>query len=382
MRANRLICIWGILLVFLLCQVSVIFGQSDEYEYEDEEEVANSVPSKQQQNVQSPSAAVADEYEYEYEEEEVLAAPFSNSQQQQRQQQNNFEQQHHQQQASFQNVDDSDIVTRNGFIRHGGGLMKIGRPLVDEVYINETVDKYDCVRFVDSLVHIVEATEDEDMSMNVTAQIQELKQKMDRVMQMTNRASGESSGSDASSTDPSLRTIPSKNDTQSNNGTDSNSEKSKVKRMSFREKQALRLQQRKEREIARESVRPKFRLGADCESLICASCKSIIDEFGQLVFGAIRNAKVKYIDQLTESFCSSKVISVKYIEVVTDVCQAFEQETLGYKEAMVTAFEGLQKWEEANKLPVLAKLKKNVSSINKYPLFWYYIIFTRTALFQ
>lgn len=338
------VIVWGLLLVaIVLCaQFYPVLSQVDEYEYEDEEPAA--VGSQSQSTASAPSTA--DEYEYEYEDEEPHATPQF--------QQKPFDNQH----------ENPDLIARNGFIRHGGGLMKIGRPLVDDIYVNETMEKYDCVRFVDSLVHVAEPQEEFEDTLNVTAQIQELKQKMDRVMQMTAARNGDI-GNDAKDApvDPSLRTVQTKNETQAN-ATDAS--EPKRKRMSFREKQALRLQQRKERELAREALRPKFRLGADCETLICGSCKAIVDEFGQLVFNAIRDPKIKYIDQLTENFCGSKMITVKYMDMVHDVCGAFEQETLGYKEALVSAFEGLQRWEDANKLPVLARMKKQVSLDTTY----------------
>lgn len=345
--------------VIVLCILSIpsAVAESDEYEYDDEEETSATVTpgtSKQSMNSKENIRNLGtDEYEYEYEDEEVSAIPsdtphFPNPANQRHD---------HNQQEQL----DFDLPMTNGFIRHGGGLMKIGRPLVDEIYINETVEKYDCVRFVDSLVQIIDAQDDEEEAMNVTAQIHELKQKMDKVLQMANRAINAADGrseDSAATADGTTRTVQPKNESQPTDHTDVNTKPQK--RMSFREKQALRLQQRKEREIAREALRPKYRLGADCESLICASCKSIMDEFGQLVFNAIRDPKVRYVDQLTENFCGSKVIAVKYVDVVRDVCSAFEQENLGYKEAMVSAFEGLQRWDDANKLPKLAALKKNV----------------------
>lgn len=342
--SHRLIVLGLFLVVIVLCvQFYPTLSQADEYEYEDEEPAA--VGGQSQSTIPAPSTA--DEYEYEYEDEEPSTTHF-------------------QQKPIDNQMDNADIVARNGFIRHGGGLMKIGRPLVDDIYVNETMEKYDCVRFVDSLVHIVEPQDEDDDVMNVTAQIQELKQKMDRVMYMAAYKTSETGGEGKEApVDPSLRTIQPINETQANA---TEAAEPKRKRMSFREKQALRLQQRKEREQAREALRPKFRLGADCETLICGSCKAIVDEFGQAVFNAIRDPKIKYIDQLTENFCGSKMIMVKYMDLVHDVCSAFEQETLGYKEALVSAFEGLQRWEDANKLPVLARMKKQVCRCGTWPL--------------
>jgi hypothetical protein len=355
MEFSRFLFIFVIVLCILSIRSAV--AESDEYEYEDEEVTsATAAPGASKQSMNSKENIRnlgTDEYEYEYEDEEVPAIPsdtphFPNP----------VNQRHdHNQQEQL----DFDLPMTNGFIRHGGGLMKIGRPLVDEIYINETVEKYDCVRFVDSLVQIIDAQDDEEEAMNVTAQIHELKQKMDKVLQMANRAINAADGrseDSAATADATTRKVQPKNESQPTDHTEVNTKPQK--RMSFREKQALRLQQRKEREIAREALRPKYRLGADCESLICASCKSIMDEFGQLIFNAIRDPKVRYVDQLTENFCGSKVIAVKYVDVVRDVCSAFEQENLGYKEAMVSAFEGLQRWDDANKLPKLAALKKNV----------------------
>lgn len=313
----------GIVIILLLAFILLgllyapgIVAEEDEYEYEDEEEVSainQSVP------VSVDAAGESEEYEYEYEDEHDSDGSGLGSADMHQGPSINF-------QAPPQEV-------LNGFIRHtGGGLMKIGRGLVDEIFINETVDKYDCVRMVDSMVQIVEVTNTTEEVMNVTAQIQDLKMKMDRVMQFAIKTQDDAvkgGGPSTGSASSGVKISPSNNETQPTNTT-AIPDKPQPKRMSFREKQALRMQQRKEKALAREAVRPKYRLGADCETLVCGACKAVVDEFGQSIYNAIRNPQIKYVDQLMEGFCASKTVTLKYADIVADICTYFEQVSSSY----------------------------------------------------
>jgi hypothetical protein len=286
-------------LLFILFSITALYWisaqEADGYEDEDEEVGTNI----EIENCGVEELVGSDSYEYEYEDE---------------------------------TVEEPSVFTppvnelRYGYYRHGGGLMKIGRPLVDESYINHTVDYFDCVRMIDSMTQIVESNVTEEV-VNVTAQIAEMKKKMDKVLDTASRFAnnGPRSSTTESESQQSHNTTATTNaPTGSSNNATSKENKSE-KRLSFREKQALRLQQRKEKELQREMIRPKYRLGADCETLLCGSCKAIVEEFGNAVYQNLRNPQIKYIDQLIEGFCQSKNIVLKYHDIVGDVCQYFEQ---------------------------------------------------------
>jgi len=49
----------------------------------------------------------------------------------------------------------------------------------------------------------------------------------------------------------------------------------------------------------REKARPKFRLGAACETLICGSCKAIVNEFAFAVHAAVNSTEFRYIEQVS-----------------------------------------------------------------------------------
>eukprot|EP01039_Chlorochromonas_danica_P011107 gene11106-12374_t len=312
----QVIILFCFLLLFLV--IHGVQGEEDEY-YEDD-----------------PSA----ESEYEYEEEEDVA-PVEQEQWVGQQQ----EQEEQQEEEVFESF--------YGFHRDvGSGLMKIKRPLVDEVYLNETALYYDCIKREDAWILAVEgnSTEEEEEDFDINKQIEKMKRKVNQAVQAANvLADGLLSalpGPAAGETSPDNNN----NGTTTTTGTTPASEekKKKKKRLSFREKQELRQKARREKEAEKERQRPKFRLGAACETLICGSCKAIVYEFAQAVDKAVTSSEVRYVEQVltTNNFCSSKEISLKYIDMVQDICtNSFLDETIGYKEALITRFEQEESWE-------------------------------------
>jgi hypothetical protein len=101
--------------------------------------------------------------------------------------------------------------------------------------------------------------------------------------------------------------------------------KEKEKKISFREKQDAKMRERRDQELLKEKVRPKFREGADCESLVCESCKSIVEEFGRSLHAVINDNQYRYVEDVMKGFCKSKPIALKYVNLVGDICLKFEQ---------------------------------------------------------
>jgi len=199
----------------------------------------------------------------------------------------------------------------------GGGMHQITIPFLDEEYLNLTAEVFDCVKRVDSGILALEPNSTEDEEPDITQQVNDLRKKMEEVVSVAAAlANGTySKPSNSTSNDTSsgiIEEIPS-------------SQSSKVKRLSFREKQELRMKERREQEAAREQLRPKFRLGADCETLVCGACKAIVEEFGVAVKNAVNNASIQYIEEVSFGMCERKEIKLKYIDLVTDVCKRIEQ---------------------------------------------------------
>lgn len=266
-------------LLFIICLVCIcmkcIHGEEYEYEYVEEDE------------------------EYEYVDEEVT------------------------QSQSEVHIQKPEPSANFGFlVNPGGGLMKISQLLVSDQYINQTSDFYECVKREDSFnlkMELVPSVVDDEPTL--MQQVEFLKKKMEKVVEQVNKLTGVNNKE--SDKDESIEPMPSNITEPSQNITETPS--TKGKRLSFREKQALRMQQRKDQEAAREMVKPKFRLGAVCEDLICESCSLIVEEFASVIFNAIKDPKIKYIEQLTEGFCSIKTVSLKYTDMVSDICQTFQK---------------------------------------------------------
>ncbi len=222
----------------------------------------------------------------------------------------------------------------NGYLLHGGGgLMRITKPMVDGIYLNESSQVYDCPKKEESFILMLEADPDMDESSAemLLKQVQGLRKRMEQVHQIFSNLLNDSISTMSSE----LQSEPQKPPDSAPSSATTNAAKidSGVindkniprKRLSFREKQAMRAQEKKEQKEKREKVKPKFRLGADCETLLCGSCKAVVEEFAELVYENIKNPKIKYLDQVSESLCRSKGISLKYKEIVNDTCQFFLQ---------------------------------------------------------
>lgn len=325
----RLIC-WC---VFVIALVILFYGQVDAQSEEDGSEYYEEEA----------------EYEYEYED---AAAPS---------------------QEAEVGVSGEDIVTPPvrelfyGFHRNmGSGLMKIKKPLVDETYLNETADYYDCIKRSDAWILALEANStDTDDEFDIVKQIESMKKKVDQAVQAANSMAdaltgNKDKGKEAKSSPDTAPSAPAPVTETKQNTTEAAPE-GKKKRMSFREKQEIRLKSRREKEIEKEKQRPKFRLGAACETQICGSCKAIVNEFAFVVDRAVNNSEVRYVEQVLSGFCESKEIALKYNDMVRDVCNnAFQDETAGYKEALITAFEQEDSWEGIATIPRIYQQQKKV----------------------
>eukprot|EP01031_Cornospumella_fuschlensis_P044294 gene44294-54165_t len=201
-----------------------------------------------------------------------------------------------------------------GFHRNpGGGLMKVKKPLVDEGYLNETSEYYDCVKRADAWILTIEGNSTVDEELDIMQQIANMKKKVDAAVQAANTMAEALSGNKKApeaSPEPVEDPKPATDaNTTTTSGSDAVNAEPKTKRLTFREKQELRLKQRKEKEAQREMQKPKFRLGSTCETLICGSCKAVVNEFAFAVHRAVNSSEIRYVEQVMNGFCSSKDIS-------------------------------------------------------------------------
>lgn len=362
MACSRHFLLLSILCFFLFLNVlqhfhpssSIIaYAEEEEEYYEDEEETVVGVPAASQSNKPPPADSSGgneeDEYYDEYYEDEEESPSQTAS-------------------AGVQmNSEPAEPKVRgpeyNGFIRHeGGGLMKITQLLATETFLNKTIDYYECIRreqaFILMLEQPIEEKKDEVGFQELTNQVNSLRQKMERTVKQTMGGNQEEESAATMAAAVAAEAEAIKNNITADGTTTERDGKNK--RTSFRERQAIKIKERRERIAQRELVRPKFRLGLDCESLICSSCKSIVEEFGDAIHRSITDPKMRYVDQVFEGFCDSKFIKIKYDDVVFDICKNFEEETLGYKEAMIAAFEEDGDWPNINSAKSLAMKKERV----------------------
>lgn len=221
------------------------------------------------------------------------------------------------------NNDGSQTEPKNpgviGFHKNvGGGVIKVTKLLVDEEYLNWTAEVHDCVKRMDSGILALEPNVTEDEEPDITQQVNDLRKKMEEVVSI---AAALANGTDAKAANTTT------NETVSTGIVEEipTSTQSKVKRLSFREKQELRMKERREQEAARELLRPKFRLGADCETLVCGACKAVVEEFAVAVHAAVHNTSIEYVEEVSIGMCSKKEVRLKYIDIVSDVCKKMEE---------------------------------------------------------
>lgn len=212
-----------------------------------------------------------------------------------------------------------------GFLRSPGtGISSITKLLVDDAYLNMTAEVYDCVKRVDSGILALEPNTTDDEEPDITQQVNDLRKKMEAVVSV---AAALANGTDSN------QNSTASNDTSSSSGIVEeipSSQQAKVKRLSFREKQEMRMKERREQEAAREMLRPKFRLGADCETMVCGACKAVVEEFGTAVQAAAKDPNVRYVEDVMTGFCARKEIKLKYVDMVADICTRMEQVLVHY----------------------------------------------------
>lgn len=168
-------------------------------------------------------------------------------------------------------ADDTDLIkVRFGFLRPvGGGVVSISGPLLTPRYLEGIAENYSCLPRLESRVPRAEIEVNEIE--NVT--LSEFQKKHEAHMQKHEQILG----------DNNVTT----NATASTNKTSSPVKAAPAKKLSFRELQEQKMKERQESLKVKEAKIPKFKLGSDCETLVCGSCKILVEEFGKTVRKAV-----------------------------------------------------------------------------------------------
>jgi hypothetical protein len=92
------------------------------------------------------------------------------------------------------------------------------------------------------------------------------------------------------------------------------------KRLSAKEIQEEKSKQQAEVIVKKERIKPTYRLGGSCESLVCESCNILIAELATNIAKAASNESITTIDEVLNSFCTLRDITTKYTSLVSRVC--------------------------------------------------------------
>ena len=112
-----------------------------------------------------------------------------------------------------------------------------------------------------------------------------------------------------------------------------------LKKMPFRRRTAVLMEQKHAARAKAERARELYSLGASCESRACTSCRIVAEEFGAAVFAAVSDPLVLQVGDLAGvKFCNLPQIYLKYGAQVYDVCRLMMRDN-GYRWALVTSFE-------------------------------------------
>lgn len=176
-------------------------------------------------------------------------------------------------------------------------LVRIPKHLVNDLYISTASEVYECVPRAQARRASTNVF-DNSTEFNITSEIEAIM--------------AEFQGMDSN---------PSSNYSIQINETNVTNETVREKRKSFREVQQERMRLRRESLQRRQQEKPKYLLGADCETLVCGSCKAIVEEFSSTVKKNYRNPSITSIEAVFEGFCESKEIAVKYDNIVGNICR-------------------------------------------------------------
>ena len=221
----------------------------------------------------------------------------------------------------------------------GGGLGRVAVHLANDRFINVTAAQYGCVLQSQLGIkqHNKNATKvQRTMQENARRQQDEFgKVVLPSQQQQVGEASIGADGSTAGSSSGAK--------TQTAGGN------AKEKKLTYRELQEQKREKRHLAELEKEALKGKFLLGASCETLICGSCKAMVEEFATAVVEGLRDPQFVYIEDIMNEFCRRKEIAMKYSDLVGSICFTVQNDKGGYREAFLQPFEkdGPEDWPKA-----------------------------------
>lgn len=181
---------------------------------------------------------------------------------------------------------------------------------------------------------------------------------------------------------------------------DGGDESSKDRKMSFKEKMESKKEDRRKAQELEDQTIPKIQRGSSCESLICGSCKLIVEEFAKNVHKLTHDMDYKTLDDVLDgvaidwgddegfygddeggggggggdeggaldsgiiNLCKRPEIDMMYTDFVKMHCEKFVNRTLGYREALLLPFEEDGVWPRiAERKGLWAKQRRICESV-------------------
>lgn len=193
----------------------------------------------------------------------------------------------------------------------GGGLGRVSVVLATEKFITTTAAQYGCI--LQSQLGV------KQQSKNAT--------KIQRSLQENEKRQQEEFGKVVVEGDGGTQQVP------------PSAAAAKEKKMSYRELQEQKREQRLKAEMEKEALKGKFELGVSCETLVCGACKVMVEEFADAVLQGLTDPRYVYVEDLLGDFCQRKEIAQKYSEFVGSICFSIASDKGGYREAFLLPFE-------------------------------------------
>lgn len=232
-----------------------------------------------------------------------------------------------------------------GFLENTRGtILLTSGPLVTHKYLSFVQEEYDCLLRKDQWKgNVLSAAERHALAAAQNPNINE--------DDIQNRAGGSSKSGDDNSSN------------EKENGV--------KKRLTFRERELMKMEAKKAEMDKSSKGLQLFRLGSSCEDKICGSCKIIVEEFGERVLKAVSNPKYQYIMDLTEeSFCDSREIQLRYKQEVFDICKLMIKVNMDYRDTLVSSFE----FEEPEAIKIIQNQHKLPGYNQNKPLRYWDVI--------
>jgi hypothetical protein len=299
-------------LLFLRGPITVYASDEEDVGYYDESAYYDDVDNPEQQSSTTELENRLHELEEEQETERMKLLEKKLLEMRQHQEQDQSGQEDQARKEAEQQQQQQQKVAKTTYKKSvGGGLGRVSVVLATEKFITTTAAQYGCI--LQSQLGV------KQQSKNAT--------KIQRSLQENEKRQQEEFGKVVIDGDGGTQHVPPP------------TAAAKEKKMSYRELQEQKREQRLKAEMEKEALKGKFDLGVSCETLVCGACKVMVEEFADAVLQGLADPRYVYVEDLLSDFCQRKEIAQKYSELVSSICFSIASDKGGYREAFLLPFE-------------------------------------------